>query len=498
MTFTHFDHTVLIIDDEDFILSSLNRLLRQEFNVLLANSGQEGLELMKKHEVHVVVTDQRMPGMTGVDFLSLVKGEHPDAIRMLLTGYSDLESVIAAVNSGNIYRYLVKPWNPGEFISIVREACFKYDLIVQNRQLTNELIAANTDLEERVKDRTARLARNNSLAMNLNQIAITLQSSLDLDQVNQTLEAGLMKLRMNCSIVLREIQPSGLSESSLLDGQLAAHFIHSDAFVEVSMLKKIFADERAPEFVEDLRVWFDQMKTRFADQIPTAFEQFGNIPGKVYGAILPLRARQGMIGMMILWGSDFQEDDIPTLTMFANQVAVVIENVEYFATLKKLAETDALTGLFNRHYILEMADREFRRAKRLHDDMSVIMIDVDRFKQINDTFGHAVGDQVLKFIADNLKEALRKDVDLVGRYGGDEFVVLLPETDPKGAGGVANRLQKYFETREVPINPGPDQVFISVGMAELTDTVESLDELLDIADQKMYAFKNKRKLDGSY
>ena len=122
-----------------------------------------------------------------------------------------------------------------------------------------------------------------------------------------------------------------------------------------------------------------------------------------------------------LWGADLDEDDLVTYIMFANQVALGIENAVYFETLKTLAETDGLTGLFNRHAIIEMAEREFRRAKRLQDDMAVIMIDIDRFKQINDMYGHAVGDQALRFVAKTMDEALRKDVDAIGRYGGDEF-----------------------------------------------------------------------------
>lgn len=163
-------HTVLIIDDEEMILSSLKRLLRQEFLVLTAASGEEGLAVMQHEEVHIILSDQRMPGMSGVDFLSNVKGQFPDAIRLLLTGYADVESVIAAINSGNIYRYLVKPWNPEELISVMREAAQRYDLIVQNRRLLKELVAANELLEERVRARTAELHEANQRLSELNRM----------------------------------------------------------------------------------------------------------------------------------------------------------------------------------------------------------------------------------------------------------------------------------------------------------------------------------------
>jgi response regulator RpfG family c-di-GMP phosphodiesterase len=149
-------HRVLV-DDEPMILSSLQRLLRREFDVLSAHSGREGLDLLRAHDIHVIISDQRMPEMTGTDFLSHIRDDYPDAIPMLLTGYADIESVIAAINTGRVYRYLVKPWSADELVAAVREAGAKYALIDQNRRLTQELIAANAVLEQRVRDRTAEL-----------------------------------------------------------------------------------------------------------------------------------------------------------------------------------------------------------------------------------------------------------------------------------------------------------------------------------------------------
>jgi diguanylate cyclase (GGDEF)-like protein len=155
-------HSVLVVDDEPLILSSLQRLLRREFDVLGAHSGPEGLALLGTHDVHVIISDQRMPGMSGTEFLSQIQGAYPDAIALLLTGYADIESVIAAINSGGVYRYLVKPWNPDELVAAVREAGAKYALIAQNRGLTRELLAANAVLEQRVRERTAELAQKNA------------------------------------------------------------------------------------------------------------------------------------------------------------------------------------------------------------------------------------------------------------------------------------------------------------------------------------------------
>lgn len=157
------DHgnNLLVIDDEPSILSSLRRQFRRNYDVHIANSAKEGLELMKKHPIQVIISDQRMPGMSGGEFFTQVKHEYPDATRLLLTGYADIQAVIEAINDGNIYRYITKPWDPVELDTIVREAFSRHNLIVRNKELMNELVEANQDLEKRVNERTLELTKLN-------------------------------------------------------------------------------------------------------------------------------------------------------------------------------------------------------------------------------------------------------------------------------------------------------------------------------------------------
>jgi response regulator RpfG family c-di-GMP phosphodiesterase len=103
-------HTLLVVDDEADVGDSVHDLLRREFTVLKAKSADEGLKLMRDNEVHIIMTDQRMPKVTGVELLKSIRAGHPQAIRMLFTGYTDLDSVIAAINQGHIFRFLKKPW----------------------------------------------------------------------------------------------------------------------------------------------------------------------------------------------------------------------------------------------------------------------------------------------------------------------------------------------------------------------------------------------------
>lgn len=155
------EHNLLVIDDEAAILSSLRRQFRRNYKVHLASSAEEGLEVMREYPIHVIISDQRMPGMKGSEFFNQVKNDFPDATRLLLTGYSDIQVVIEAINDGNIYRYITKPWDPVELDTIVREAFRRHDLIYDNKELMQRLKEANRDLEKRVEARTAELVKLN-------------------------------------------------------------------------------------------------------------------------------------------------------------------------------------------------------------------------------------------------------------------------------------------------------------------------------------------------
>lgn len=143
-------HCLLVIDDEPDVCDSVHDLLRREFRVLKANSAQEGLQLMQEDEVHIVMTDQRMPTTSGVELLARVKSKKPQAVRMLFTGYADLESIVAAINQGHIFQFLKKPWRPEELQDAVRAAAAEYDRLVADAEENDRLRDALATLLHRV------------------------------------------------------------------------------------------------------------------------------------------------------------------------------------------------------------------------------------------------------------------------------------------------------------------------------------------------------------
>jgi len=143
------EKTLLIVDDEENILSSLTRLFRREgYTIFRANSAQEGFEVLKEHSIGVIISDQRMPVMTGVEFLSKVKVSHPDTIRMVLSGYTELKSITDAINEGAIYKFLTKPWNDELLKKNVADAFEHYEIKHKNDLLNEELKILNESLEK--------------------------------------------------------------------------------------------------------------------------------------------------------------------------------------------------------------------------------------------------------------------------------------------------------------------------------------------------------------
>ncbi len=144
---TEHERTLLLVDDEENILRALKRLFRRDgYQILMANSGEQGLEILKENDVGVILSDQRMPHMNGTEFLKLAKEICPASVRIVLSGYADLESVTGAINEGSIYKFLTKPWDDELIRANISEAFEYHELKIKNELLTEQLKSTNVQL----------------------------------------------------------------------------------------------------------------------------------------------------------------------------------------------------------------------------------------------------------------------------------------------------------------------------------------------------------------
>jgi diguanylate cyclase (GGDEF)-like protein len=285
---------ILLVDDDEKVLSGLGRHLRNLFDVVAASSGEQALNLAESEpELAVVVADMSMPGMSGIELLSALRYRSPNTVRLMLTGNTEVDTAVRAINEGNIFKFLSKPCSPEALITAISQGVEEHDRIVRQRALEQEL--------------------------------------------------------------------------------------------------------------------------------------------------------------------------------------------------RDFAYTDELSKVNNRRRFLELAEVELKRARRFGHPLSIGLVDIDHFKEINDDHGHGNGDDVLRTVAQTAESALR-DIDIFGRYGGDEFVMLLVETDIRGALTAAERVRKCVSEKGFESDDGDFRATVSIGLASLAPG-ESFGDVLERADKALYLAK---------
>jgi len=207
---------------------------------------------------------------------------------------------------------------------------------------------------------------------------------------------------------------------------------------------------------------------------------------------VPLKVKAKTIGVLSVQCYSpyvYSNDDQEILEMLASQAAIAIDNARLFTELQQLATIDPLTGVYNRRHFFNLAQKEVERARRYAHPLSAIMLDIDNFKAVNDTYGHAIGDQVLQAVAMGCHSQLR-DTDIFCRYGGEEFTILLPDTDLSRALLVGERLRQEVEHFHLDTQSEPLGITISLGLAAFSDKFTDIDDLLQVADQALYRAKS--------
>lgn len=304
----------------------------------------------------------------------------------------------------------------------------------------------------------------------VNRLATAIRNTLELDSVLQTAanEVGRALNVHSCAVRV---------EGALVGRQMTKCYLRLDS---------VTADSQA--LVRDV----DSISNGLIEN-PQAYVVDGDgsqVPPVLSDAVVPLIYQGNFIGLLLVRSDDMSriwaDNELLLLHTVADQLVVAVNQAHLFAQMQQQALTDGLTGCYNRRSFELQLERDLHLATRMRQPLSLIMLDFDNFKHINDQAGHEAGDMALCMLADHLRAELRA-VDTAARYGGDEFVIILPQADTEGALLVAERLRTRVQEMQVP---GFGQVTSSFGVATFPNHASSRDTLVVAADRALYSSKN--------
>jgi len=401
--------SLLLVDDEPSVSTSLSRLLRKEnYQVFTADSGAQALKILQENTIKVIVSDQRMPKMTGSELFAQVKEKYPDTIRIILSGYTDFDSVSDAINKGAIYKFLEKPWNNEVLRAEIRQAFSTQGLIQRNQQL-NHLFESTIEAITICNDKGC-IESTNPAFRKLTQFSS-----------EEVVDSTFMSLFENC--------PDELTDNNLANFPLNEEW-HGELICKKSDGKS-------------LPVWLSFMSIKGCYKEPYFVALFIDIS----------------------------------------------EQKKKEAHIEFQAYHDALTGLANRRLFNDHLELAFYQSKRDNRELAVLFLDLDRFKIINDTLGHTIGDALLIEVSKRLSTVVRKG-ETLARFGGDEFVIILPSLHiHKDAETVAHKILAQFKD---PFKIGSHCIYTtpSIGINTTRTGGENPDILVCHADSAMYRAKS--------
>ncbi len=341
-------------------------------------------------------------------------------------------------------------------------------------------IAQETARAARLEVDIASERKKRELADVIRKTTTAMTATLDLSKVLQRLIEGVER-----------VIAADRAVAFLLEGDRLELFVEQGEDGETigDASDWVFGDPRIERVLETMRPQMSGQGSELESQLSGAFSE---VDGEQSWLGVPIVSRGELAGMMLVERDEpdaYGLDDVQLALALAGQAGIAIQNARLYAEVERLAVLDDLTQLPNRRRLFEVAEEEFRRARRYEHSLSVIMIDVDHFKQVNDSFGHAIGDDILREVSRRCVEVLR-ETDTIGRYGGEEFVVIMPETPlDKACEHVAERLRAAVAKPPVDTGAGPVNVTISLGVAQLASFDDTIDDLINRADAALYDAK---------
>ncbi len=422
-------YTILLVDDHPEYLLATQKLLEHEGHIVLtADSGSAALDILRSQKVDLLLLDYYMPGMTGEDVVTRLRQFNGVVQVILQTGYASEQPPRELLKRLDIQGYYDKSEGPEKFLlwtDVGLKSAYTVQLLTKSRQGLQYILDVTPDMHK-IQSLNELLQGilwqiSGLLGVVNSFLAVVNEGGVRLPGGNEQTESFLAMINEDTDLIIRASTGRFHTESKI--SEVMDH--------------------------EGLKTIYKTLRHGTVSLLP-------NI------TLVPLKVGNMTIGMIYLDRQVVLPQDQELLEVFANQAAVAIQNTQLY----ELATIDQLTGLYMRPFLEKCFYRELRTAFRSRQIMSLLMVDVDKLKRINDMFGHLVGDEALRTVGSVLRQATRT-TDVCGRYGGDEFAVILPQTGTEGAKVVGQRIIQLLAGKSLTDHQGEEYLRCSVGLCVL-------------------------------
>ena len=470
----HTNHTLVLVVDDDLVIQMQLRyaMEKEGYEVIVASNGKIALDICLNSRPDIVLLDAMMPVMDGFTCCAQLHALDPNISILMITGLDDQDSVDEAFAVGAV-DYITKPIHWGVLKQRVRRLLQMHWTMkeLQNKIKQEQLIA---------------------------KITHKIRTSLNLEMILSTTVIEVRKLLKTDRVIVYRFQPDG-------SGYVIVESVSSEWD---SMLGRIFKDTYFFDKFEQCGDKYRQKNVYIIEDIDSAgisschMDLLTELQAKA-NLVVPIEQENSIWGLLVVYECSnprkWAKSDINLLTQLTNPLVMAIKQAELYQQLEaanqklqQLASIDSLTQIPNRRSFDEVLEREWQRLEREQAPLSLILCDMDFFKNYNDTYGHQSGDDCLKEVGKILQQAAQRPGDLAARYGGEEFALVLPNTDTAGAVYVAETILSSIRTKNLIHESSKIISYptVSLGIATIIpQSSSSLTWLIAKADEALYRAK---------
>lgn len=471
---------ILLADDNKLVVKITSAILEDaDYDVSVAWDGLEAINKAYAEDPDLVILDVEMPKINGYQVCRLLKDDEytRDTPVIMLTGRDQQSDMFWGLKTG-ADAYVTKGFKPEQLLTVIKD---QLDANVENRNSGKDKQVPKQLLEESgVFSRVIDLLDSKLFESTiLNELGSLASASADYRQTVKSILEIMARVIGNAVGVVHMFEEQDMVVH--LNRQITSAGLESIKEKVFELAGGLGWDVAASDRVK-VSVYGEEYLTDQGDKPERSYSQ----------AYIPLTAQKKVIGLLALFqhqGPSFVRDAGTILSLVQNQVTIVIDNARLYEAARKLAITDGLTKIYNHRFFQELFEKEYKRSDRYNTVFSLIMLDIDHFKKINDTYGHLCGDEILKSLANLIKGCLRS-MDIVARYGGEEFAVLLPETNGAEAYQTAERIRRSVEDTTFIGTEGGLHVTVSQGVAAYPSIdIHDRQDLIAKADSALYEAK---------